>query len=262
MITIKEPWELAVMRANGRRLAEVAAAVREKLVVGISTLELDELAEGMIRKMGALPAFKGYEVADAPPFPASICASLNEQVVHGIPNEKPLKAGDVISIDLGLSYGGYFADMAFTVALGDQVPPRVAELLDATEQSLYEGAAAARAGRRTGDIGSTIESRVSRSGLGIIRQYVGHGIGRRLHERPSVPNYGKANTGELLKPGMCLAIEPMITLGTYKTRTLKDRWTVVTTDGSIAAHFEHTVAVTDEGPEILTVLDGQHARVR
>lgn len=241
------------MRDNGRRLAEVAAVLRERAVPGISTLELDAIAEERIRAMGAIPSFKGY-VTEKVPFPATICASFNEQVVHGIPSSRAVREGDVLSIDMGLSYGGYHVDSAFTIALG-QVTPRIQELLDITRKSLYVGIAEARPGRRVGDIGHAIETTVKPHGFGIVRQLVGHGIGRALHERPSVPNYGKPNTGDLLKPGMCLAIEPMITLGGWKTKLLKDAWTVVTCDGSIAAHFEHTVAITSTGPEILTVLN-------
>ena len=254
MVQVKAPWELAIMRDNGRRLAEVSAVLLEHVVPGVTTLELDAIAEERIRAMGALPSFKGY-VVEKIPFPGTICASFNEQVVHGIPSARAIRPGDVVSIDMGLSYGGYHVDSAFTVAVG-QPTPRIQELLDITRKSLYVGIAEARPGRRVGDIGYAIETTVKPHGFGIVRQLVGHGIGRALHERPSVPNYGKPNTGDLLKPGMCLAIEPMITLGGWKTKLLKDAWTVVTCDGSIAAHFEHTVAITPTGPEILTVLNG------
>jgi len=243
------------MRSSGRRLAEVGARLSEIIAVGISTADVDQLADELIRGMGAVPAFKGYAVEGAPPFPATICASLNAQVVHGIPNSVPLVDGDLISIDMGLHFGGYYADHAFSVVVGT-VSPKVQSLLDVTEQSLYDGISAAQAGQRIGDIGHAIESVIRPNGFGIVRQYVGHGIGRALHERPSVPNYGKPNTGDLLKPGMCLAIEPMVTLGTRKTKTLNDLWTVVTADGSLSAHFEHTIAITPNGTEILTVLDG------
>lgn len=253
MVHLKADWEIAAMRSSGRRLAEVGARLRETVANGISTADLDAIAEEMIRDMGAVPAFKGYAVEGAPPFPATICASPNEQVVHGIPTATPLEDGDLISIDMGLHFGGYFADHAFSVVVGE-ADPKVKRLLDVTEESLYNGVAAARVGDRIGDIGHAIESTIRPHGFGIVRQYVGHGIGRALHERPSVPNYGKPNTGDLLKPGMCLALEPMVTLGTWKTKTLNDFWTVVTSDGSFAAHFEHTIAITPSGPEILTVL--------
>ena len=254
MIQLKADWELAAMRSSGRRLAEVGARLRENVCVGISTADLDRMAEEMIRGMGAVPAFKGYAVEGTPPFPATICASPNAQVVHGIPTAAPLEEGDLISIDMGLNFGGYFADHAFSVVVGS-VDAKVKRLLDVTEKSLYDGIAAAQSGDRIGDIGHAIESVIRPHGFGIVRQYVGHGIGRALHERPSVPNYGKPNTGDLLKPGMCLAIEPMVTLGTWKTKTLNDFWTVVTADGSLAAHFEHTIAIPPSGTEILTVLD-------
>ena len=243
------------MRDNGRRLAEVSAMLREAVRPGITALDLDALAAQKIRAMGALPSFKGY-VVEKIPFPGTICTSFNEQVVHGIPSNRVVKDGDVLSIDMGLHYGGYHVDHAFSVAVGT-VAPRVHDLLDTTRKSLYVGISEARPGRRVGDIGFAIESTVKPKGFGIVQQLVGHGIGRAMHERPSVPNYGKQNTGDVLKPGMCLAIEPMITLGGWKTKILKDAWTVVTTDGSISAHFEHTVAITPTGPEILTVLDAE-----
>jgi methionyl aminopeptidase len=255
MVQLKAPWEIAAMRSSGRRLAEVGAVLREAVCEGITTSDIDAMAEDKIRALGSVPAFKGYSPDGSPPFPATVCASLNEQVVHGIPNRVPLKNGDIISIDMGLHFGGYYADMAFTVAIGE-VSEEVQNLLDVTHRSLYDGIAAAQAGRRIGDIGHAIESTIKPHGLGVVRQYVGHGIGRALHERPSVPNYGKPNTGDLIKPGMCLALEPMVTLGTWRTKTLKDKWTVVTADGSLAAHFEHTIAITPTGTELLTVLEG------
>ena len=252
-VHLKAPWELAVMRANGRRLAEVAAMLRETITVGVTTRELDRLAEEKIRGMGAHPSFKGYQPPGTPPYPGTLCTSVNHEVIHGIPNDRPLKSGDVLSVDMGLHYGGYHADMAFTVALGEP-SARIAQLLDVSRKSLYVGIAQARPGQRIGDIGHSIESTIKPHRFGIVRQFVGHGIGRALHERPSVPNYGKAKTGDLLKPGMCIAIEPMVTLGTWKTKILQDGWTVVTTDSSISSHFEHTIAITETGPEILTTL--------
>ena len=245
------------MRNSGRRLAEVAAALREAVGVGVSTAELDQIAEKMTSDLGGVPSFKGYRVPGIPnPFPATICASPNEQVVHGIPTDVPLKSGDIISIDMGLIYGGYHSDCAFTMAVGE-VTPEVAHLLDVTERSLYMGIAQATPDKRTGDIGHAIQSLVEPEGFGIVREYVGHGIGRRLHERPSVPNFGKPGRLDILKSGMCIAIEPMTTLGSYDTEALEDGWTVVTVDRSLSAHFEHTVAITPNGPEILTILDGQ-----
>lgn len=240
------------MRTAGRKLALVVARLREQVAVGMETRELDRITETMILEAGAKPAFKGYKVGKAV-FPATICVSLNEQVVHGIPSRRRIEAGDVVSLDFGLSYGGYFADTAFSVLMeGGSMED--AALLQATEESMLLGIARARVGARVGDIGHTVESHVRKSGLGVVKAFVGHGIGRALHEEPSVPNYGKAGTGPLLKAGMVLAIEPMITRGGEETKILADKWTVVTKDGSHAAHFEHTVAVTPAGPEILTRL--------
>ena len=252
MIAVKQPWEVQRMRTSARLLSEVVAEVRAAVEVGVTPAELDLITERETRARGARPAFKGYQVGREV-FPASLCSSRNEQVVHGIPDELPLLEGDLISLDFGLEYEGYFADMAFTTVLGP-VPKRVQELLDVTREALYTAASCAVPGARVGDIGHRVQAMVEASGFGVVRQYVGHGIGRNLHEEPSVPNYGKAGTGALLKPGMCIAIEPMVTMGSWRCRTLDDRWTVVTADGSLAAHFEHTVLVTTHGPEILTEL--------
>jgi len=255
MATVKDPWELALMRQSGRRLAEVAAILRESVRPGVSTAELDRIAEREIRKRSGVPSFKGYTSGGGKrPYPATICASRNEQVVHGIPSEIPLVDGDIISVDMGMVYGGYHSDSAFTVPVGI-VSDETRRLLDETERALYQGIAQARPGHYIGDIGHAIQAHIEPSGYGIVREYVGHGIGRLMHEAPSVPNYGKAGKGAVLKEGMCLAVEPMITMGRYETRELDDGWTVVTVDGSLAAHFEHTIAITPRGAEILTVLD-------
>lgn len=253
MIPLKEPWELVVMRTAGKKLAEIVARLREQVVVDMTTLEIDRLTEEAILAAGAKPAFKGYKVGKAV-FPATICVSINEQVVHGIPSKRRIKSGDLVSLDFGLIYGGYYADTAFSVILGeaDEASRR---LLEATEAALLLGIEKAKVGARVGDIGHAIESYVRPRGLGVVTQMVGHGIGRKLHEPPSVPNYGKRGTGDLLKPGMVIAIEPMITLGGDRTKILGDQWTVVTEDNSRSAHFEHTVAITPAGPEILTRLD-------
>lgn len=240
------------MRNAGRLLSEVITIVKDNVDVGVTTADLDRITEEEIRKRGAIPAFKGYQVGDAV-FPASLCASRNEQIVHGIPDDKPLLAGDLISLDFGLHYGGYFADSAFSVLLGDP-DPKLDALLDVTERALYEAIALAVPGNRVGDIGHHVEKFCEAHGYGVVRDFVGHGIGRRLHEDPAVPNFGKAGTGVPLKPGMCIAIEPMITLGTWEAEILDDGWTVVTADRSISAHFEHTVLITQNEPEILTKL--------
>lgn len=241
------------MRTAGKKLAEIVARLREQVIVDMTTLEIDRLTEEAILAAGAKPAFKGYKVGKAV-FPATICVSINEQVVHGIPSKRRLKTGDLVSLDFGLIYGGYYADTAFSVILGegDEASKR---LLEATEAALLLGIEKAKVGARVGDIGHAIETYVRPRGLGVVTQMVGHGIGRKLHEPPSVPNYGKRGTGDLLKPGMVIAIEPMITLGGDRTKILGDQWTVVTEDNSRSAHFEHTVAITPAGPEILTRLD-------
>jgi len=242
------------MRQSGRRLAEVVALLREAVRPGITTGELDRIAAGEIDKRGAQPSFLGYKAGGTIPFPATICASPNHVVVHGFPDDRPLEEGEIVSIDVGLIYCGYHADSAFTAPVGS-VDSDILELLEHTEASLYEGIAQAKMGNRIGDIGHAIQSYIDPLGYGIVREYVGHGIGRALHETPSVPNYGIPRQGTLLREGLVIAIEPMITMGGHATRMLDDGWTVLTADGSLSAHFEHTVAVTDRGPEILTVLD-------
>lgn len=253
MSRVKDPWELQLMRQSAKRLAEVAHILREAVKPGVCTAELNQVAEKAMRDRGGIPSFLGYTAGGDVPFPGVICASPNEVVVHGLPTETPLKDGDIISLDMGLVYGGYHSDHAFTVAVGD-VPAHVQQLLDETEASLFAGMRAAVAGNRIGDIGFAIESHIQPHGYGIVRDYVGHGIGRALHERPSVPNYGEPNQGQLLKEGFCLAIEPMINLGGEDTMALRDGWTVVTRDKSLSAHFEHTIAITNRGPEVLTTL--------
>lgn len=239
-----------MMRESGRLLAEIIAEVRSEVRVGISPLELDAICHEAIKARGARPAFLGYDPGWGP-FPNVVCSSRNQQIVHGIPDDLPLVEGDLISLDFGIEYRGYFADSAFSVYLGEPADP-VQKLLDVTERALYTAVSRARPGARLGDIGHSIQTICESEGLGVVRDFVGHGIGRALHEDPAVPNYGKAGTGVLLKPGMCLAIEPMTTLGDWRTRTLEDRWTVVTADGSLSAHFEHTVLITESEPEILT----------
>jgi methionyl aminopeptidase len=253
---IKEPWEIPLMRRSGKLLAEVAAILRDAIREGTSTRTLDELAEKAIRDRGASPSFRGYQPGpNFPPYPASICASVNEQVVHGIPNDRPLVDGDLLSLDIGLVFGGYHADCAFSVLIG-QGTDQAHRLLRVTEEALGIAIRKAAVGNRVGDLGEEVQRHVEKHGFGIVRDYVGHGIGRSMHEAPSVPNYGKRGKGQLLKEGMCLALEPMVTAGTWRTKVLKDKWTVITEDGSLAAHFEHTVALTGRGPEILTTLAG------
>jgi methionyl aminopeptidase len=250
-INIKNPAEIAIMREAGRINATVLAAVREQLKPGVSTTDLDAAAEEVLKKFGAVSPFKGYGY---PPFPNSITVSINEELVHGIPTtSRKLKEGDIVSIDCGTFFDGYVADSAFSAGVGE-ISPKAAKLLDVTEQSLFVGIAKMRSGNRTGDISEAIQKYVESHGFQVTREYTGHGVGRQMHEGPQVPNYGTAGTGILLRPGMVIALEPMVLVGTNKTKTLKDKWTVVSADGSLTAHFEHSVAVTEGDPLILTVL--------
>ncbi len=247
MIILKSPREIALMRAAGQILAEVMERLRAFVKPGISTAEIDREVEAFIDSRGAKPAFKGYRG-----FPATVCTSINEEVVHGIPSpHRRLKEGDIIGLDLGCIVDGYYADCAFTLALGE-VPPRVQELLDVTRESLDRAVAQCRPGRRLGDISHAVQEYVERHGFSVVRAFVGHGIGRELHEDPQIPNFGEPGRGPVLKPGMVLAIEPMVTMGGWEVRLLPDGWTAVTEDGSLAAHFEHTVAISQNGPDVLT----------
>lgn len=248
--TIKRPSEIEKMRASGRVLADILDVLQAEIRPGISTGDLDRIAERMIRDAGAIPSFKGY--GSNPPFPASICASLNDEVVHGIPSPaRRLADGDVVSIDIGCILDGWHADCARTWTVG-AVPPEVTELIDATRRGIAAGIAAAVAGNRLGDVGHAIESVANERGYGIVRPFVGHGIGTSMHEEPQVANYGRPGTGMLIEPGMCFAIEPMFTMGGDDVFVDDDNWTVRTVDGSLAAHFENTIAVTENGPQILT----------
>ncbi len=253
MLRLKAPWEIDRMRSSGRRLAEVVVLLREAIQPGMKSRELDRLGEAAIRERGGVPSFLGYRGGGSRPFPGSLCISVNHEVVHGIPDERLFLDGDVVSIDLGMHLDGYHADTAFTVALG-AVGPKVADLLDATRESLYMAIAQAVPGNRTGDIGCAVESHVDSRGYSVIRDYVGHGIGKNLHEEPAVPNHGRSGTGVFLETGLCIAIEPMVSMGSHRTKVERNGWTVVTRDGSTTAHFEHTIAITENGPEILTKL--------
>lgn len=248
MITIKSKKEIEIMREAGKILAETHEILKEAITPGISTLELDKIAEDNIRKYGAIPSFKGYGG-----FPSSICASVNEAVVHGIPNSKPLKEGDIVSIDIGTYYKGYHSDAAKTHAVG-VITEEDRRLIEVTRQSFYEGIKFAREGYRLSDISHAIQAHVEQYGYSVVRDLVGHGIGTNLHEDPQIPNYGLPNKGPRLQAGMVLAIEPMINIGTYKVKTLSDDWTVVTLDGKKSAHYEHTIAVTKDEPIILSRL--------
>jgi methionyl aminopeptidase len=248
MINLKSSHELARMREAGRIVAEVLACIREKVAPGVTTAELDALAYQVIVGYGAKPSFKGYRG-----FPASLCTSVNEEVVHGIPGERVLQKGDIVSVDVGAIYRGYQGDAAITLGVG-KVNGVAQHLMAVAAEALQAGIAQSRAGRRTGDISWAIQKYAERNGYGVVREYTGHGIGREMHEEPQIPNFGKPRRGVLLKPGMTFALEPMVTVGDYHTRVLEDDWTVVTLDGQLSAHFEHTVAVTEGEPEILTRL--------
>ena len=249
MITIKNKEQIAKMRDAGKIVAEVLALMKEHVEPGVSTWELDEIAENYIRKCGAVPTFLGYGG-----FPASICASINEQVVHGIPNRNCiLNEGDIISIDEGATFRGYVGDAARTFPVG-KISDENARLIEVTRQSFYEGLAHAKKGNRLGDISNAIQRYVEKNGYSVIRDLVGHGVGENMHEDPMVPNYGKKGRGIKLCEGLTIAVEPMVAAGHYALEQLADNWTYVTRDGSMAAHYENTFAITDGEPEILTRL--------
>jgi methionyl aminopeptidase len=249
VIVIKSKNEIAVMREAGRIVAEAHQVLREKIKPGVTTAELDAIAYEIITKRGATPSFKGYRG-----FPASICSSINEEVVHGIPSKKRvLQEGDIIAIDVGATLNGFVGDAAFTVGIGN-VSDTARRLMEATEGALMAGIAQARAGNHLDDISGAVQDYAESRGFSVVREYVGHGVGRAMHEEPQIPNYRQGKRGPQLKPGMTLAIEPMINAGVWQTRTLRDKWTVVTQDGKLSAHFEHSIAVTEGEPEILTIL--------
>jgi len=248
MIIGKSKKELEKMRAAGRLVAQVREELRRMVRPGVTTLELDAAAEKMIRDAGALPTFKGYHG-----FPFSICASVNEQVVHGFPSAYALKEGDIFSIDCGVTLAGYVGDTATTVPVGRVSEDRL-KLIRVAEECLERAIRQCWPGKYLGDIGWAVQSHAEAHGYGIVRDYVGHGIGRKMHEDPQIPNYGKPGTGVRIRAGYVFAIEPMINVGTHRTKTLADGWTVVTLDGQPSAHVEHTVAITEEGPEVLTLL--------
>ena len=246
MIIRKSSREIEKMRDAGRIVAEVLVAMGKLVRPGVTTLDLDQAAEKIIRDRGAFPTFKGYRG-----FPSTLCVSVNEQVVHGIPGSRTLIDGDIISIDCGATLDGYVGDSALTLPVGE-VSPAILTLLRRTEESLYRGIEAAVVGNRLHDISYAIQRHVEPHGYGIVREYCGHGVGRRLHEAPQVPNFGDPGTGPRLKSGWCLALEPMVNLGTADVITLSDGWTVITKDKKPSAHFEHSIAITDDGPMILT----------
>jgi len=249
-IVLKSSPEIAVMRQAGRINALALKAVREMIRPGVTTAELDAAAEEVIRKHGAIPTFKGYP--GPYPYPATICASINEELVHGIPGKRKLQAGDIISIDCGSTFEGFVGDAAFTAGVGE-ISPEAHRLIEVTEQALYEGIRQMRAGNRVGDVSAAIQKYVESYGFHVTREYTGHGVGRQMHEGPQVPNYGIAGRGMILRPGMTIALEPMVLVGTYRTRVMPDQWTVVSGDGSLTAHYEHSVVVTEGEPQLLTL---------
>ncbi|HEY9856906.1 MAG TPA: type I methionyl aminopeptidase [Stenomitos sp.] len=252
MITLKNQREIESLKAAGHVVGKLLAYLRSQVVPGISTKELDVLGEEFILAQGAIPAFKGLYGC-----PCTILTSVNEEVVHGLPNRRKLKEGDIVSLDMGAIVEGYYGDAAITVPVGKVTDPTVLKLLEVTEASMYRGIEQVRPGNRIGDIGHAVQTLAESAGLSVVREYVGHGIGRQLHEPPQVPNYGTPHTGPVIKAGMALAIEPMINIGLPGTKVLGNKWTVVTKDKSWSAHFEHTVLATEEGPLILTREEGR-----
>ncbi|MBK8823633.1 MAG: type I methionyl aminopeptidase [Anaerolineales bacterium] len=250
-INVKNPAELKIMREAGRINATVLAAVKERLQPGVTTADLNAAAEEVLKSFGCVSPFKGY---GHPPFPSSITVCINDEMVHGIPHPKrKLKEGDIVSIDCGTVFEGFVADSAFTAGVGE-ISSQATKLLEVTEGALFAGIENMRNGKRTGDISAAIQNYVENHGFHVTREYTGHGVGRNMHEGPQVPNIGKAGSGMLLRPGLTIAIEPMVLIGTHETRVLPDKWTVVSADGSLTAHFEHTIAVTEGEPLLLTVL--------
>jgi len=248
MIVLKSDRELKYMRDAGKITANALEEVKKAVAPEVSTQELDRIAEKYIQRSGAKAAFKGYHG-----FPGNICTSINEEVVHGIPGIRRLHQGDIVSIDVGVLINDYYGDAAVTVPVGS-VAPEIEKLLNVTQAALTAGIEKAISGNRLGDISNAVQTVAELNGYGVVRDYVGHGIGRKMHEDPQIPNFGKPGQGPLLKTGMTMAIEPMINLGSYEVQTLEDNWTVVTVDAKVSAHFEHTIAITPNGPEVLTRL--------
>jgi methionyl aminopeptidase len=246
MYTLKSPREIQKIKAACQIVAEILQILIDEACEGLTTEDLDKRAYDLTIKKGAVPAFKGYHG-----FPKTICASVNEEVIHGIPDGRILKNGDIVGIDFGVVLDGWYGDSAVTLAIGE-VSEEAKKLLKITEECLYKGIESAIPGKRLGDLGFSVQEHAEKNGYGVVRDFVGHGVGRALHEEPQVPNFGKKGSGLIIEPGMVIAIEPMITVGSYKVKVLKNNWTAVTTDGSLAAHFEHTIAVTEQGPIILS----------
>jgi methionyl aminopeptidase len=249
MITIKSDEEVKIMREAGRVVGEVLELLAEAVRPGLVVKELDKIVRKEYAKRGVIPTFLGYA---EPPYPATVCVSVNDELVHGIPGDRVIQEGDIVSIDLGATYKGFIGDSALTIGVGE-IGPEAQRLIDVTRESLWRGIGAARAGARLGAISSTIGEFIESQGFGVVREYVGHGVGRRMHEEPNVPNFGPADRGPLLRKGMVMALEPMVTVGDWHTKKHDDGWTVSTLDGSLCAHFEHTIAITDGEAEVLTL---------
>lgn len=246
MVILKLPEEIEILRKSNMIVAEILGELRQRIRPGVTTRELDECCEVLTRKKGAVPAFKGYQG-----YPYALCVSVNSEVVHGMPSDRPLVSGDIVSLDFGVRYRGYYGDAAITVPVGE-ISPRARRLLEVTEAGLNEAIKEARAGNRLGDISAAVQETVEAAGFSVVRDFVGHGIGRSLHEDPQIPNFGVRGRGIVLRPGMVLAIEPMVNEGTYRVKVLDDGWTVITEDGKLSAHFEHSVAITEDGPDVLS----------
>lgn len=252
-IIIKSEREIAVMRQAGRIVATVLDILSRQVRPGMKTRELDVIAAGEVERLGAKPSFKGYRG-----FPANLCVSVNDEIVHGIPGERILREGDIVSLDLGASFMGFQGDAAVTVGVGE-IDSQARELMETTEGALKAGIAAAHPGARLGDISAAIQNYAESRGYSVVREYTGHGIGREMHEEPQIPNFGLPGTGPVLKKGMTLALEPMVNVGDWHTRVGDDHWTVLTADGSLSAHFEHTIVIADGGAEVLTAREGVYA---
>jgi len=250
VISLKSAREIEIMKRANLIVAEVLQELKRQVAPGVTTLDLDAIAEEMTLKKGAIPAFKGYNVAGRI-YPRCLCASVNDEIVHGIPSNRVLREGDIIGLDYGVIYEGFYGDSAITVGVG-KVNAQAQRLMDVTEQSLYKGIEQLHDGKRLGDLGSVIQKIAEDAGFSVVRAFVGHGIGKKLHEEPPVPNYGEPDRGLRLKEGMVLAIEPMVNAGSHEVEIKEDGWTAVTKDGSLAAHFEHSVAITKSGPVILS----------
>lgn len=248
-IILKSDDEIAIMRESGRIVATTMQKLLAALRPGLVVKELDAMVRKEFAKAGVVPTFLGYA---QPPYPATVCVSVNDEIVHGIPGKRVLREGDVVSIDLGCTYKGFVADHAVTAIVGE-AGAEARKLVDITRGALDEGIRHLKPGARLGEVSNAIQTYVESAGFGVVREYVGHGVGRKMHEEPSVPNFGPKDSGPVLKKGMVLALEPMVTVGDWRTRQLDDKWTVVTADGSLAAHFEHTIAVTEDGPLVLTL---------